>query len=231
MSVRNIVRLFDKKVFETTTTGYAYLQQKRLELHFDNTIKDTSGNNIAGEWRNGDGAFVMDGFSGEAAHFDGTDSGSYIQMKHHDSLGDLKQMTISVRARRNTANSTGRIFLKSGQFELAIRDSDVLAFVTFTNYVDDKLVYERVNLSGSVAGIDNTDWHHYVIIYDGRSVSLYVDNIENLIKSVEINKLPGKVRNNTQQRLYIGKLPWGDQLTFDGDIDEFVIYDHVLPQW
>jgi hypothetical protein len=75
--------------------------------------------------------------------------------------------------------------------------------------------------------LDDNQWHFVAAVYDGKTVSCYVDDVE---KSHPV-KNPGPLKKSTWD-LCIGnsvvEYPAGDFLAFDGLIDEVRIYNRAL---
>jgi hypothetical protein len=131
-------------------------------------------------------------------------------------LGGMGLLTISVWARKNSSTG-GTIFLKHVCYTLNVRADTIDAYVQTENESIDLDVY-------GTEVINNTDWHHYEITYDSRTgvAALLVDGTE-----LSSGTGSGTVRWNPcdLRDIYVGRDPWGD--SFDGLIDELVIYDTV----
>ena len=72
------------------------------------------------------------------------------------------------------------------------------------------------------SGIADNKWHHVAATYDGSTVRLYVDGVQEATHAISGNFLPG-----TGNPLLIGHGS-SPSYGFPGDIDEVAIYDHAL---
>jgi len=185
-----------------------------LELHFDGGLEDTSPSGFVPEWGEDAGSFG-EGQSGQALSVAGGDS-PYVVVQDDPKLGGMGLLTISVWARKNSTTG-GTIFLKHVCYTLNIRADTIDAYVQTENESIDLDVY-------GTEAINDTLWHHYVITYDSRTgvAALSVDDVE-----LSSGTGSGTVRWNPcdLRDIYVGRDPWGD--SFDGLIDELVIYDTV----
>jgi hypothetical protein len=185
-----------------------------LELHFDGGLEDTSPSGFVPEWGEDAGSFG-EGQAGQALSVGGGDS-PYVVVQDDPRLGGMGLLTISVWARKNNTTG-GTIFLKHVCYILGIRSDTIDAYVQTENESIDLDVY-------GTEVINDTLWHHYEITYDSRTgrAALLVDGTE-----LSSGTGSGTVRWNPcdLRDIYVGKDPWGD--SFDGLIDELVIYDTV----
>ncbi len=85
----------------------------------------------------------------------------------------------------------------------------------------DYFVGQSTDLFGSIPLNDN-DWHHVVVNYDGTEVWVYIDGL--------LSTHGAKTLNTTGQDLYIGvsKNPAVGAEPFTGDIDSLRVYNRVL---
>jgi hypothetical protein len=186
-----------------------------LELHLDGTGADSSESGFAPAW---EGSPSWDaGHEGQAASFDGSADGSYIVIGDDPRLCGMGLLTISVWARK-ASSAGGTILLKHVYYTLGVGSDSIDAYVQTdgTGGID-------LDVYGLDA-IDDTEWHHYVMGYDSRTgtAELLVDG-----EVVSTGTGTGFVRYDPcdPRDLYVGKDPWGD--TFDGQIDELVVYDAI----
>lgn len=79
--------------------------------------------------------------------------------------------------------------------------------------------------SVATAFTDTTQWHHAVGVYDGTTMTLYLDGVEVGSKNTQYS---GNIRDHTNGNLQIGRYgpDWGQY--FDGKIDDVRIYYRAL---
>lgn len=199
-----------------TTLGYSCEGTLILMMHLDGDLQDSSGNGLHGGWQDGVGSYVPDGVSRQAVHCDGTDAGPYVRVPNHESLDGMDTLCASVWARKRTIAGGGRLLHKHVAYQIEVHGAGVSAYLFTTE--------GRHDLSGlNVPGIADTEWHQYVMIYDGTQVWLYADDPGNV---VDTTAATGTVAVSQYHGLNIGADPWGD--VFDGDIDEVRIAESVL---
>ena len=182
-----------------------------LYQNFDGSALDFSGKNNHGEWQ-GSESYGL-GVVGQAASFDGTDSGGYVLVDHDETLDGMNKLTLSAWAKKNDAAVGGYVFLKH---------------ITYSLIADEKRINTYVEGSGGHTSIvpttdliNDTEWHHYALTYDGNTAKVYVDGQE-----LESKPFSESIATNPARNLYIGKNPWGNN--FNGLIDEVKIYDKAL---
>lgn len=97
----------------------------------------------------------------------------------------------------------------------------------FTTHIDNNTLYTGVTLNnGSQPFIavprvlSENKWYHYVLTYNGAAVNIYINGT---FKKTMRLPLPLK---KTTKNLYIGGAP--PVVTFNGSIDEFIIYSRAL---
>ncbi|MBN1888445.1 MAG: hypothetical protein JW850_10660, partial [Thermoflexales bacterium] len=182
-----------------------------LQMHFNGNTRDSSVNKFPGTWW-GTVAYTS-GISGQALDLSAAIT-NYVMIAQNDRLGGMEQLIVSVWARKNDPDVGGTLVTKAGQYQLVLSNRYVYSYVG-----NEAGVYGRAN-SSRLDTVYNTDWHHYVLTYDGALVKLYVDD-----EQVAEGPLTGTVKLNSMHHLYIGKDPWGG--SFDGQIDELVIYNDI----
>ncbi|MFP4016795.1 MAG: putative Ig domain-containing protein, partial [Halanaerobiales bacterium] len=172
-----------------------------LKLSFDGDLQDSSGNNFDGIW-DGNGSFAP-GKSGQAAVFT-PDNGNTVVINHDAELGGMEQITITVWAKKNNPSSTGVLIRKHMHYSLSVGDNSVNSYVgSSSNELGRANVFDA-------SLVNDTNWHYYVLTYDGSMVRLYIDN-----QQVAEKPLTGDVLNDGYD-IKIGP--------FDGLIDELSIY-------
>jgi hypothetical protein len=78
-----------------------------------------------------------------------------------------------------------------------------------------------VIVTASGQSVNDTEWHLYVVTYDGSTLRLWLDGVE-----VESLPFTGRVARNVDRAVHLGGDPWG--AAFDGLLDEVRIYDKAL---
>ncbi|MBN1812602.1 MAG: LamG domain-containing protein [Anaerolineae bacterium] len=181
-----------------------------LQMHFDGDVNDSSGNSLHGAWV-GMASYTA-GISGTALDLSGT---NYVYTDHNDLLGGMGQVTVDVWARKNDPDSGGQVVLKHLHYAIIVGAEDV------TSYVGNaEGTLGRANVY-SLDAIHDTDWHHYVLAYNGSVVRLFVDDV-----LVADAPLTGTVRSDSGYDFYVGWSPWPTPgVGFEGQIDELVIYE------
>ena len=182
-----------------------------LFLPFDGTLENESDYDLNVYW-SGTGIYDR-GILNESVS---TLNGSYPAVSHNDVLDGFDKFTISGWAKKTAPSSGGFFVNKHVTYHCQIGES------SFIGYIYD-IDGGRHNYAFSTGIIADTDWHHYVVEYDGSSIIGYVDSI--LVGSTPFS---GQVVSNPSRNIYIGKDPWGD--TFQGSIDELRIYNDALTE-
>ena len=180
---------------------------------FDGDLTDENGvnnGNPAG------GAVEYDtGRSGQAISLDGTSDGSYVNADRDSSLSGMPQFTIAGWARKNTPDTGGVLLVKHVTYRIDIGASNINTYIFTTS--------GRNDLDDTNAPVQDTEWHHYALTYDGSAMRLYIDGDERTSSS----GISGNIVDSSADRdLLFGKDPWGN--TFNGLIDDVVIYNEVL---
>ena len=191
----------------------------------NNEIQDDSGNNAHAHAENGgqytDSSPAITGLRGTCgyARLDGNDdylrtqdNGARIQLS-----GDYS-VSFWINANSGQATSTGIYFYTSS-------DESISHWGLRHNSVEDTLFVEHdaeafnTNISfGMITG----GWHHLVITHSGGTGYAYLDGV---LQNSDAISAP----STSNGHLKIGSERTGDsQWTFNGDIDEFRVYDHAL---
>lgn len=78
------------------------------------------------------------------------------------------------------------------------------------------------HLDGTIA-VNDGDWHHIVGTYDGSTMRLYVDGVEDVSTAAS-----GAIAGSSPAPLRISSDGRGNDQYFDGHIDEAALYDYAL---
>lgn len=185
-----------------------------LGLHLDGDTTDWSGKGQTAAWGEGGGAYGA-GIAGQAAQFDGSEGGELIVVDHQYLLDDLEELSISFWARKSSPDASEEVLMKHTSYMMQIGADGFRGDV----------YSEEGSISVSAAGLSNhdTEWHHYLLVYDGSIVTLWLDGA-----SVGSEPFTGKVARNVDRPIHIGGDPWG--ASWNGLIDEVRIYDKALSE-
>lgn len=177
-----------------------------VKLDFDNTLNDSSGNNLHASWSNGQGSFE-NGMYNKAVAF----NGSSIEIPDNPFLEGMDQFTITFWARKTSQSPTSyTVMEKTDAYRL-----DVEYYRTIQSYVvtGGKKVWSDAN--NTVYNIDNTIWHHYALVYNGSSLCVYMDGSKCQEKPAQ-----GQVANTSSPL----------KIQFNGLMDDFRLYRVALTQ-
>lgn len=156
-----------------------------------------------------------EGVYGQGLTFDGSTTSPYVRVNDVASHDGSAGLTVSLWARKNAAGVGGPVLKKHVAYDLSIGANSISGYIFNESN-------QSVNFSAPTSTIADTEWHHYVLRYDGSTITIHVDGDQ--IYSVNQS---GNVANSPQP-IYIGKIPWGSQLTFAGQIDELSIYNQAV---
>lgn len=123
----------------------------------------------------------------------------------------------------NDGGHKGWVFYASG----GRNNWNTIGFALVSNELNNNFLHVITSV-GQVSFIKDT-WHHIICTYNGNSsvsgIKCYVDGISKSFTIVR-DTLTANIQNNTS-KLEIGHAPIWD--FFGGRIDEFIIYDRVIP--
>jgi len=178
---------------------------------FNGDLNDVSANANHGAWVNGTSfgtGLLQDGLS-----LDGSSGGSYVQIPHEYTLDGMSNLSISVWAKKDASGVGGNLFKKHVVYDFAISTAGISGYL-FNEFGS------RADVS-SAAPINDTNWHHYCLVYNGSQFLAYVDGIEKTS-----SPLSAKVASNASWPIYVGKDPWVN--TFAGEMDEMKLFRRAL---
>jgi len=196
----------------------------------EGTVTDASGNGNTGTITNAtQSGFPTRGVIGQAGNFDGSD---YVNLGDLSAMEGQGALGVSFWAKHdvedaNTLNAD-YFLMKSGA------GADTVEFYWGQ---DDKIGFCVVVVGGTSCGGANTatalsdqtmvtakSWHHYVGVYDGASVFLYIDG-------VSADSTPPALTGNTQDSVHNLQINRSDGgLGWNGKIDDVRIYNRALTQ-
>jgi hypothetical protein len=128
-------------------------------------------------------------------------------------LDGMPRLTFSLWAKKTAAATGGWLLKKHVTYDFSIGASTLSGYIFSNGAV-------RTNITATVAGINNTDWHHYCVSFDSTTMRVYVDG-----RRYNAIAAAGPI-DATANEIYIGKDPWGG--SFAGAVDEVKIFNRAL---
>jgi hypothetical protein len=182
-----------------------------LYLPFDTDCLDASGKNMT--VTSSDSLLFERSTYGRTIRFNNNESRS-ISVNHSDYLDGFDEATIAFLAKKDYAGTAATVIHKHTVYSIQITEDGLSG--SFSTDSGSKTF--------SVASVvDDTDWHHYAVTYDGSDIVLYIDGIE-----CSRTECTGKIKSDSSRSIMIGRDPWGD--SFEGLMDEIRIYDRALSE-
>jgi len=212
LTVRNVKDAYGNAASEIQEQ-YLFAGNLVLYLNCDNNLIDQSNNNNNGTW-NGLESYGPGILGSRGILLDGTADGSYVVVKHSDILDGMSQLSLSAWTKKNSDNVGGRILCKHVTYSLAVIGN------TVQNYLVNSQGTLK-NLQATSASINDTEWHHYAVTYDGATMKLFIDGQE-----ADSESLSDDIAVQPSRDLLIGKEPAGN--AFHGSIDDVRIYNRAL---
>ncbi len=195
-------------------------QNLLLWFKFENSLLDysNSGNSYNIYWDPITGTYV-DGKVGKAMWQDGNANTPHVVIKPHQALGGMNDLTVLFWAKKNNANPVyGRVVNKHGSYRLGVWEDEIKLYIWNSDG-------DGTQFSIDVPEINDKEWHHYALTTEGDFILIYVDG-DLVGNPVSFPYSIGIAGNN----LVLGKNEWSGEETFDGAIDEVLIYDRVLSE-
>lgn len=155
----------------------------------------------------------------------GTVQSSYVEIPYAAELNPTGAFSVEGWVRAMSASAEGEYRSPLGNFEGFVADNPGWFFYQSPEAAGNPSVWIWVMKGGGIwiqgGAIKKGEWEHLAAVYDGTSVSFYVN--ATLIGSAPV---PGYVASSTKST-YIGAGPVGGWL-FDGNVDEVAIYGGTL---
>jgi hypothetical protein len=225
--VRVAVVLFLAFAIKKNTPAADFPQGLILHLDFDQVetggvITDRTGRNNG---RTFGAKWTSTGKQGGACEF--TSSNSYIQVTNTPSL-NTTQATLAVWFKTSRSDSIGRyIFDKLGDHGYA------LGIAGESKAEDGKnkgklCVGISNNFCLSDSAVTDGSWHHGVATYDGNNLKLYVDGKLQKQAVSWRGEIPANTNDLTIGMNRSNPAPEEEGRSFDGAIDEVMIFNHAL---
>ena len=178
---------------------------------FDGNLLDDMGSSAS--WKDGSDAYT-NGFIGKGLTSNGTSTGPYVLIADNTAHDGGSGLTVSVWAKKAHADIGGWLLKKHLAFDLNIINDDIKGYLF-------NQTGAQTAFSVNVPAINDTLWHHYCMTYNGSILTLSVDGL--VVKEIAMT---GPVANSSQG-IYMGKEPWGNALTFAGEIDELTLFNQA----
>jgi hypothetical protein len=185
---------------------------------FNGNASDESGNGYDGTVTGA--TLTADRFGHSASAYDFNGTSAHIEVPHTDALSLDGVFSMSLWMKTSEANANSGLITKVNDardgYLLGV-GNDESAFLTVLNDFPD--TKGRIDTTNSV--IDGV-WHHLVAVYDGDTMSMYLDGS----LSAELAYTNGLTPNVSS--MYIGWDPYSSDRHFDGVMDEVRIYSRAL---
>lgn len=154
---------------------------------------------------------ALTGNSNTAATFDGVNDQITLPTLDRDTLS--VEMWLK-RARSSAGGTSDRLIggKKTNAWGIGFNTANTIFFT--------KVGVSSVDSTGTIA---DTNWHHFVLTYDGSTAKFYIDGADAGTSSYSTTF------DNTGGIYYIGNLHTGSQY-FQGSIDEVAVYTSILSQ-
>lgn len=190
-----------------------------LNMDFEGTLNDSSGNNNNGHAYGGSNISYIDGKEGKALKLSGDGTG--VEIPASDSLNLNHEMTVSFFAR---VDGTTPIYC------LFARDND---FVGYCSYLTgDSLTmlagndHSKMNGGGYSYTYTPGQWFHVTLVISETTMTIYIN--KNKVEEKSLNS-PMDFTTANGKNLYLGRFgsPW---YYLDGALDNFKMYDRALSE-
>ena len=204
-----------------TYLSSAYPETPTAYWPMNGSLNDISGNALHGAWPTALSSYKT-ALLGQGMALNGATSsptfGTYMKVNHNSLLDGMPQLSISVWARKNNAATGGELFKKHVVYNMEVSASGIAGYIY--NSDTGKVNFSAANLTG----LNNTNWHHFALVYNGTNVFTFVDGVR-----TSSNVLSGSVKSSSTVLLYVGREaitpPYN---TFAGDIDEMKLFHRAL---
>ncbi len=196
------------QVFDVLPSKYPNLY---LYLPFEGDCTDKSGKGMT--VTGGDSAVLEDSIYGKSIRFNNSTNRA-VSVAHSSYLDGMDELTIAFYAKKSTKTEAAAVIYKHTVYVVNLTDSG------FSGYINNGAGQKNFSVKKVV---DDTEWHHYAVTYDGEHIVTYIDG-----KECSRIECTGKVRRDSSRAVVIGRNPWG--ASFEGWMDEIRIYDRALSE-
>jgi len=180
-----------------------------LYLPFDTDCMDSSGKGMTVN-RNEDILFENSVY-GRSIRFN-NDKSRGISINHSDYLDGTDELTVAFFAKKDAKNGAASVIFKYNVYTVDLTADGFAGYIVTNN---GKTSFKAAKI------VDDTEWHHYAVTYDGSNIVLYIDGNE--CSRVECT---GKIKRDATRQIVIGRNPWN--VSIEGLMDEIRIYDRAL---
>ncbi len=178
-------------------------------------VKDSSGNNLDGTAQNG-AQTTEAGKLCKAGFFDGTND--YVSVSDDPAMQLTAPLSLALWVRVNNnpaswARLAGKGDSTNRNYGLWLRNDGLILFQIYSDGGNGNL-YSSVSVSDG-------NWHHVVGVYDGVTMKIYIDNVEQ--GSLNYSQIP----RTSSDPFTIG-CAWSGSYCLDGRVDEVMLYQKGL---
>jgi len=156
-------------------------------------------------------AIWTNGIRSSALEFNGNTSQIQVPNSGLNPVGN--SISFSFWFKLNVVGAIGTFIFQDQKYNASL---DALGRIIFTVYTPSA---KSVN-SGVGSRILDTDWHHVALTYNGLEMKIFLDGLQRVY-----NPNSGNLQSSTSD-VYIGRQPAVN--SYDGIIDEFLIYDRAI---
>jgi hypothetical protein len=187
---------------------------------FNGTSNDVSGNGFNGAWLGAIAPYGV-GLLGQGLVMDGTTNSlpvvNYMKVNHNSLLDGMPALSVSIWAQKNATLVGGDLFRKHTVYRLSVNTNGLSGYVYTTA--------GAANISvATVSGINDTNWHHYCLVYNGTNILTYVDGTQRSSQAKT-----GNVMTVSASYISIGRndrnAPY---YAFAGTLDEMKLFRRAL---
>ncbi len=194
------------RVFDVLPSEYPNLY---LYLPFDTDCLDASGKGMT--VNSSENILFENTVYGRSIRFNNEKSRA-ISVDHSNYLDGTDELTIAFFAKKDAKNGAASVIFKYNVYTVDLT-ADGFAGYIITN--GGKTNFKAAKI------VDDTQWHHYAVTYDGSNIVMYIDGNE-----CSRVACTGKIKRDTTRRIDIGRNPWN--VSIEGLMDEIRIYDRAL---
>ena len=211
-----------------SSAGWIDMTDNVLNLHLNNDWLDTSGGGNNGTAYNGTTFTTLSKLGSHAASFDGIDD--YVNCGNDNSTDVTDEITISAWIKPIDNTNIQKIVIKSND---ASTDWSYGLGISGNGASEKKLNFHIKSGSATWNSLDSTNdltagvWTHFVGVYDGTDMRIYVNGV---LDSTPLS-VTGNVYGQSGKDIFIGTngnaaLPDGQ--FYNGTMDEVAIFNRVL---
>lgn len=194
--------------FDVLSSQYPNLY---LYLPFNMDCLDASGKDMT--IVSSEGTLFKNSSYGRSIRFNNENSRG-ISVKHNNYLDGMDEITIAFLAKKDLKETAATVIHKHTVYGMNITANGFSGTIN-TSTESKSIKAENV--------VDDTNWHHYAITYNGSTIIAYLDGVE-----CSRIKCSGKIKRDASRAVVIGRNPWGN--SFEGLMDEIRIYDRALSE-